>query len=78
MTKFSNKLKKPVLAHFGQIFPILVAKKMFSENPALSRTTSQRILSPCQISEKNNNAIPKKCLERRTDGRTEGRTDPIL
>ena len=68
MTKFSNKLKKP-------IFPILGAKKIFSENPALSRTTSYGILGPCQNLEKINDKIPTKRPERRKDGRTDGRTD---
>ena len=77
MTKFCNKLKKicfwPILGprpNFG-------AKQNFPENPAPSHTTSYVFLAPCQISEKNNDAIPRKCLHRRMDGRTKGRTDPI-
>ena len=65
MTKFSNKLKK---ACFWPIFPILGVKKILLENPALLYTTSHGILAPCQISEKNNDTIPRKCLDRRTDG----------
>ena len=68
MTKYSKKLKKTLfLAYFGQ-------KKHFPENPALSRTTSCDFLALCHISEKTNDAIPRKHLDRRT----EGRTDPIL
>ena len=78
MTKFSNKLKKPFLAHFRPFFTILGQKKLFPENPALSRTNLYEFLAPCQISEKTNDAIPRKRLDRRTDGRTERRTDPIL
>ena len=63
------------LAHIGPFFSILgQKKKFFSENPALSRTTSYEFLAPCQISEKTNDTIPRKCLDRRT----EGRTDTIL
>ena len=67
MTKYSNKLKKP------GFWPIL-GKKNFPENLALSGTTSCDFLALCQISEKTNDAIPRKRLDRRT----EGRTDPIL
>ena len=74
MTKFSNKLKKPcfwpILGPFSQFW----GKKIFPENPALSRTTSYEFLATCQISEKTNDTIPRKRLDRRT----EGRTDPIL
>ena len=48
MTKFSNKLKKPLFwGQFGPIFPIFLAKKFFPVNPALSCTTSNGILVPC-------------------------------
>ena len=66
------------LADFGPFSPILRAKKIFPENPALSHTTSNEFLAPCQISEKTNNKIPRKHLDRRTEGRTEEWTDPIL
>ena len=72
MTKFSNKFKKPCfLAHFGSIFPIFGAKKTFSENPALSRTTSYEFLAPCQNLENVNDTIQRKRLDRRKDGRTD-------
>ena len=54
MTKFSNKLKKTVLTHFGSIFPIFGVKKVFPENLALPHTTSHGILAPCQNLEKIN------------------------
>ena len=72
MTKFSNILKKNLfLAHF----PNFGSKNVFPENPALSRTTSHRILVPCQSSEETNDTNPRKRLDRRADGRTDGRTE---
>ena len=66
------------LAHFWSIFPIFGAKFVFLENLAPSRTTSYGFLAPCQNLEKTNDTIPRKRPDRRrTDGRTEGRTDPI-
>ena len=41
----------------------------------LSHTTSHGILAPCQISEKTNDTIPRKHLDRRMDGRVEGQKD---
>ena len=79
MTKFSNKLKKPRFwPIFGPFSQFWGKKNIFSENPALSRTTPDEFLAPCQISQKTYDTIRRKCLDRRTDGRTEGRTDPIL
>ena len=67
------------LAHIGSFFLNFGAKKIFfSENLALSCTTSYEFLAPCQISEKTKDTISRKRLDRRTDGRTEERTDPIL
>ena len=71
MTKFSNKFKKPC---FWPIFPIFGAKKIFLENPALSRTTSYGFLAPCQNLEKVNDTIQRKRLDRWR----ERQTDPIL
>ena len=68
MTKFSNKLKKlcfwPILGPFSQFWG-----KVFPENPALSRTISYEFPAPGQISEKTKDTIPRKRLNRRTDGR---------
>ena len=79
MTKFSSKLKKPcfwpILGPFSQFWG---KKEIFPENPALSYTTPYEFLEPCQISEKTYDTVPRKCLDRRTDRRTEGWTDPIL
>ena len=79
MAQFCNKFKKNLfLAHFWPIFPILGAKKIFMENPALSCTTSYGFLAPCQNLEKVNDTIQRKCMDRWTEGRTEGWTDSIL
>ena len=68
MSKFSNKLKNPVLGPFSQFW----GQKKFSHG----------ILAPCQNLEKINDTIPRKCPGRwndgRKDGRMEGRTGPIL
>ena len=77
MTIFPTNWKNPVFDPF--FFSILGQKKKnFPENLALSRTNSYGFLAPCKISEKTNDTIPRKCLDRMTDGRTEGLTDPIL
>ena len=55
--------KTMFLSHFWSIFPILGAKKIFPENPVLSRTTSYGFLAP-----KNNDTIPRKHPEREKDG----------
>ena len=66
------------LAHLGVFSQFWGKKKFFSENLTLSRTVSYVFLVTCQISQKTYDTIPRKCLGRRTNGRTEGRTDPIL
>ena len=75
MTQFSNKLKKLFLVHFCPIFPILGAKKIFLENPALSRTTLYGFLAPYQIFKKlmiqfKENAQTDGQRGRRKDGQT--------
>ena len=79
MTKFSNQFKKTLFPFsiFHSIFPILGAKKIFQENPALSHTTSCGFLAPCQNLEKVNDTVQRKRPDRRTEGQT-GWTDPIL
>ena len=70
--------KNPVFGPFLVHFPILGAKKnYFLENLALSRTTSYGFLAPCQNLEKSNDTIPRNHSDRRRNGGTEGRTDPI-
>ena len=74
MTKFSNKLKKPCFGPVLDPFSQFWGKKKFPENPALSRTTSYEFVAPCQISEKTNDTIPRKHLDRRTEGQKHGPT----
>ena len=64
MTQFSNKFKKPC---FWPIFPLFGAKKIFLENPALSRTKSL-----IQLKE---NAWTDGRKDGQKDGRKEGRKD---
>ena len=59
------------LVHFWPIFPIFGAKKVFLENPALSRTTLYGFLVSCQNLEKTNDTILRKHLDWRKDGRTD-------
>ena len=63
---FQQIQKTLFLARFWSIFLILGAKN-FTENSALSCTTSNGFLAPCQKFEENAG----------TDRRTEGRTNPI-
>ena len=53
------------MAHFPNF------RKIF-ENPALPRTTSYGLLAPCQNLEKGDDKIPKKCRDRRKNGRKDG------
>ena len=70
--QISQQIEKILFfAHFWPIFPIFGAKKIFPEYPALPRTTSHGILAPCQISEKANDAIPRKRLDKWTNGKTD-------
>ena len=68
MTKFSKELKKnPV---FGPFFKFLGQKKTFPENLALSHTTLNVILAPCQNLEKINATIPRKHPDRQKGRQT--------
>ena len=48
---------------------------IFWKNPAPSLFSFRRPLTTCQVSEKSNVQIPRKVRHRRTDGRTDERTD---
>ena len=67
------------MAHFGFIFPIFGAKKIFLTNPALSCTTSYGFLAPCKNLEKFDDTIqrkhPNRQKDRQKDGRVEGWKD---
>ena len=75
MNKFSNKFKKPcfqpILSSFSQF---LGQKKNSLENAALSGTTSQGFLAPCQNLEKVDNTIQRKCPDRQKDRQKDGQT----
>ena len=62
--------KNPVFGPFWALFSQFLGKKSFPENRVLSRTYSYEFLAPCQISEKTNDTIPRKRLDRRKDGQT--------
>ena len=64
MTKFFNKFKTPCFCPNFGIFPIFGAKKIFLENPTVTNNLV-----------KNNDEIPRKRLDRRKDGMTDGRMD---
>ena len=66
------------LAPFGPFSQFWGKKNFFSENPALSHTTSYELQATYQILEKTYDTIPRKYLDRRMDRRMEGRTNPIL
>ena len=48
-------------------------QKIFHENPAPPRTALYGFLAPFQNLQKTNDRILRKCLDRKKDGRTEGR-----
>ena len=73
MSEFSNKFKKPFLAHFEPTFQFWGEKKI-SQKIWLSHTTSHGILAPCQNLEKINDTFLRKYPDRWKDWRTD-RTD---
>ena len=74
MTKFSNKFKKPFLDPFLVYFPHFLCKKKSCQKSALSRIIRHGPLTPCRVSEKTNEPIPRKLLDRMTEGRKDGQT----
>ena len=60
MTKFFN------ISYFWPIFPVVGAKQIFQKNPALSSTTSNGFLAPCQHLDKTNDQSPRIHLGRWT------------
>ena len=71
MTTFSNKSKN---LYFWHIFLIFGTNKFFKKNPALPHTTHGS-LTPCRVSEKTNEPIPRKLSDRRMEGQ-DGQTNP--
>ena len=60
---------------FNHFWSFLPAGDLFSRNLALSHTIIYGLLTPYYVSEKLNEPIPRKIIDRRKDGRTEGRMD---
>ena len=66
MTKVFSKFKNPfvgpkILAHLA---------KVFLKNPVLSHTSLYGFLIPCQNLDKTTDPIPRKRLDKRTEGQT--------
>ena len=88
MTIFFNKLKKHCFGRFSVHFPSFGGKTFFSgkSGSATHNFILYEFLVPWSNFEKTNDTIPRKRLDRRTngrrtkgrkDGRTEGRANPI-
>ena len=69
-------LKSPKTMFLGQFWPFLVIFArwgFFPKNLAVSHTTIYGPLTPCKVSEKNNESIPRKLTDRRKDRRKDRR-----
>ena len=66
---FPINSKNPVFGPFWPIFPIFWGKRFFKKNLALPRTTRHGPITPCWVSEKTNEPIPRKLPDWRTEGR---------
>ena len=67
-------LKSPKTMFLGHFWPFLVIFArwgFFPKNPALSHTTIYGPLTPCYVSEKTNEPIPRKLTDRQKDGWTD-------
>ena len=70
-------LKNPIFAHLLSIFFIFGQKYFFSNNPALSRTTTHGPLTYVEFQKKLMNQSKENVrTEARKDRSMEGRTDP--
>ena len=80
MTQFFNKFKKLCFwSAFGSFFQFLGQKK--KKCPGKSSSITHKFIwvsSTCQNLEKVNNAIQRKCPDRRTEGQVKGWIDHIL
>ena len=64
-------LKSPETLFLGYFWPFLVIFawwRFFPKNPALSHITIYGLLTACYVSEKNNEPIPWKVIDRQKDG----------
>ena len=66
-------LKSPKNMFLGHFYPTAI----FSKKIRLCHTIIYGPLTPCYVSEKTNEPIPRKLTDRRKDGRTEGRTNRL-
>ena len=71
---FLEKSKKHVSGPFLVIF---TRWRFFQKKIRLCHTIIYGSLTPCYVSEKTNEPIPRKLTDRRKDGRTEGRTNRL-
>ena len=55
---------------FWTIFCSFWREKIFQKNPGLACTTRYKFLAPCQNLEKINDPIPRKWIDRQTNGVT--------
>ena len=70
LPNFSINLRNPVFGPFFDPFSQFWGQKHFHKTQLL-RTISYGFLAPCQSLEKTNDTNPRKCSDRRNDGRTD-------
>ena len=78
-TQISDKnndmfLKSPKTMFLGHFWSFMPDGDFFQKNPALSHTAVYGSLTPCYVSEKTNQPIPRKLTDRRMDRLKEGQT----
>ena len=82
MTTFFNKLNKPCFGPIFGPFSQFFGQKIFPQKSGSVTHNFIWVSSTCQSLEKNKDTIQKKRPDRlkdgRTNGRMEGRTEPIL
>ena len=71
MTKFFNKFKKPCFMPILGPFSSFLGQIFFPEISSSVTYNFYGFLKPSKHLEKTNDTIPKKCLERRKDGRAD-------
>ena len=59
----------------GDVSGHFCPRGFFRKNPVLSHTIIYGPLTPCQVSQKTKEPIPRKLMDRRKDRQTEGRTN---
>ena len=67
MKNFQINSKNSIFVHFLHFW----GKETFFKKIWLSGTTKHGPLTPCRVSEKTNDQIPRKLLDRRTEGWTD-------